>query len=48
MSVQKRTYVQKEFKYAIDVFDEFPEGEIYAIPAKLDNCEIPYEKFRNI
>jgi hypothetical protein len=47
-SVQKRGYIQKEFKYAIDVLDEFPEGEIFAIPARLDNCEIPYEKFRSI
>ena len=47
-SVQKRGYVQKEFKLALEVFDEFPEGEIFAIPARLDNCEIPYEKFRSI
>lgn len=47
-SVQKRGYVQKEFKFALEVFDEFPEGEIFAIPARLDDCEIPYEKFRNI
>jgi TIR domain len=47
-SVNKRGYVQKEFKLALDVLDEFPEGEIFAIPARLDNCEIPYEKFRSI
>jgi len=47
-SVQKRGYIQKEFKHALDVLDEFPEGEIFAIPARLDNCEIPYEKFRKI
>jgi hypothetical protein len=47
-SVQKRGYVQKEFRLALEVFDEFPEGEIFAIPARLDNCEIPYEKFRSI
>ena len=47
-SVQKRGYVQKEFKLALDVFDEFPEGEIFAIPARLDECEIPYERFRSI
>jgi TIR domain len=47
-SVQKRGYIQKEFKRALDVLDEFPEGEIFAISARLDNCEIPYEKFRSI
>jgi hypothetical protein len=47
-SVQKRGYIQKEFKFALDVLDEFPEGEIFAIPVRLDNCETPYEKFRNI
>jgi hypothetical protein len=45
-SVQKRGYVQKEFRKAIDTFDEFPEGEIFAIPVRLDDCEIPYERFR--
>ena len=44
-SVQKRGYIQKEFRFALD---KFPEGEIFAIPARLDNCEIPHEKFRNI
>jgi hypothetical protein len=47
-SVQKKGYVQVEFKFALDVLDEFPEGEIFAIPARLDDCEIPYEKFRDI
>lgn len=32
----------------MDVLDEFPEGEIFAIPTRLDDCEIPYEKFRSI
>ena len=47
-SVSKRGYVQKEFRKAIDTFDEFPEGEIFAIPVRLDDCEIPYESFRKI
>jgi len=47
-SVQKRGYVQKEFKRAIEVLDEFPEGEIFAIPVRLDDCEIPYERFERI
>jgi hypothetical protein len=47
-SVQKRGYIQKEFKLALDVLDEFPPGEIFAIPARLDDCEIPYERFNEI
>jgi hypothetical protein len=40
-SVAKRGYVQKEFKLALEVLDEIPEGTIYAIPARLDDCPIP-------
>jgi hypothetical protein len=47
-SVQKRGYVQKEYKLSLEVLDEFPEGEIFAIPVRLDSCEIPYEKFRKL
>ena len=47
-SVSKTGYVQKEFRRAIDTFDEFPEGEIFAIPVRLDDCEIPYERFKKI
>ena len=47
-SVQKRGYIQKEFRFALEVLDEFPEGEIFAIPARLDDCEIPYERFNDM
>ena len=40
--------VQKEFKYALDNFDKFPESQIYIIPARLDDCQIPYEKLEDI
>jgi TIR domain len=48
ISVEKRGYVQKEFKYALEVLDEFPESEIFVIPVRLDVCEIPYEKLKDI
>jgi hypothetical protein len=38
-SVNKRGYVQKELKIALDVLDEFPEGDIFIIPARLDDCK---------
>lgn len=40
-SVKKRGYVQREFRQALNVMAEIPEGEIYLIPLKLDECEVP-------
>lgn len=40
-SVDKRGYVQKEIKMALDVADEIPEGGVFIIPLKLEECEIP-------
>ena len=48
VSVKKRGYVQKEFKLALDVFDEFPESETFVIPCRLDDCEVPYDKLKDI
>ena len=46
-SVHKRGYVQKEFKLALQVLEEIPEGEIFIIPLRLDECEVP-DRFRHI
>lgn len=40
-SVSKVGYVQKEIIYALDVADEQPEGAIFLIPLKLEECDIP-------
>ena len=40
-SVNKAGYVQKEIRFALDVADEQPEGAIYIIPARLDDCQVP-------
>ena len=40
-SVSKRGYVQKELKQALSVLDQFPEGEIYLIPIRIDECSVP-------
>lgn len=40
-STIKRGYVQKEFKLAVDYVKQIPEGEIYLIPVKIDDCEVP-------
>jgi hypothetical protein len=40
-SITKEGYVQKEIKYALDTAEEKPEGTIYIIPVKLEDCVVP-------
>jgi len=40
-SVTKAGYVQKEIRFALDVADEQPEGEVFIIPTKLEECQVP-------
>src|SRR5437588_5151093 len=40
-SINKIGFVNKEIKYALDVADEQPEGAIFIIPVKLEECVIP-------
>jgi DNA-binding response OmpR family regulator len=40
-SITKAGYVQKEIKFALDVADEQPEGTIFIIPARLEECQVP-------
>jgi len=40
-SVTKTGYVQKEIRFALDFADEQPDGSIYIIPVKLEECEVP-------
>ena len=40
-SINKSGFVQKEIKYALDIADEQPEGKIFLIPFRLEECEIP-------
>ena len=44
-SVAKRGYVQREMKMALDAWEELPEGTIYTIPVRFDDCDVP-EPFR--
>ena len=41
-SVEKVGYYQKEIKKILDVADEKPEGTIFVIPLRLDECRVPY------
>lgn len=40
-SVNKEGYFQKEIKLALDVADEKPEGTIYILPIRLEECDVP-------
>jgi HD-GYP domain-containing protein (c-di-GMP phosphodiesterase class II) len=40
-SLNKRGFVQKEIKMALDIADQIPDGQIYIIPLRLENCEVP-------
>ena len=37
----KRGFVQREIKYSLDVADEQPEGSIFIIPVRFEDCEVP-------
>lgn len=40
-SINKEGYLQKELRIALDVADEKPEGAIFIIPLRLEECDIP-------
>jgi len=40
-SVSKRGFVQREFKRALEYWQDRPESDIYLIPVKIDDCEVP-------
>lgn len=40
-SITKEGYVQKEIKFALDIAEEKPEGTIFLIPARLEECTVP-------
>lgn len=41
VSVNKEGYIQKEIRYALDIALEKPEGTIFIIPLRLDDCVVP-------
>lgn len=43
ISVNKRGYVQKEFKKAVIYCEEKLDSDIYIIPIKIDDCTIPID-----
>jgi len=47
VAVSKVGFINREFKEALEVADEQPEGKIFIIPLRLQQCAIP-ERFRDI
>ena len=45
-SVAKEGYVNKEIRRALDIAGEKPEGAIYVIPLRLDNCDPSFVQLR--
>ena len=45
-AVDKEGYVQKEIKFALDKALEMPEGRIYLIPVRFEECEVPFSLSR--
>jgi hypothetical protein len=41
-SVNKEGYVQKELRLAVDRGLEMPDGRIFLIPARLEECDLPF------
>lgn len=40
-ATSKAGYLQKEIRFALDIYQEQPPGAIYLIPAKIEPCRIP-------
>lgn len=40
-SITKEGYIQKEIRFALDIADEKPEGTIFLIPTRLEECNVP-------
>jgi hypothetical protein len=45
-SVDKEGYIQKEIKFALDKALEMPEGRIFLIPVRFEECEVPFSLSR--
>jgi TIR domain/SIR2-like domain len=43
-SVERRGYVQKELKEALDILDKLSQSKIFVIPVRLDECNVSHRK----
>ena len=47
-STQKRGYVQKELKAALEIWEEFPSGDVFLIPVRVNECKTTYSKLKDL
>lgn len=47
-AVNKTGYFQKEIRVALEEADECPEGQIFIIPVRLEECEPVFEKLKSL
>jgi len=47
-SLNKKGYVQKELKKALDILDEYPHDKEFIIPVRIEDCIPEDEKLQNI
>ena len=40
-SFGKRGDIQRQYKQVLDILDEIPDNEIFLIPVRLDDCNVP-------
>lgn len=48
ISIEKEGYVNKEIRRAKDIADEKPEGTIYTIPLRFDDCQPSFEYLKKL
>jgi cold shock CspA family protein len=47
-SVGKKGYVQNEIRIALEIAGQLPEGRIFIIPLRIDDCESSFEALRKL
>jgi hypothetical protein len=47
-SARKKGFYQREIRAALDVLQELPEGRVFLIPARLDDCQVHFESLATI
>lgn len=47
-SVSKRGYVQSEIRRALEVLERLPQGTVFLMPVRLDDCQLSHRAFQDI
>jgi hypothetical protein len=47
-STSRKGYALSELSSALEILKEFPDDQIYLIPVRLDDCQMPFEDLRDI